>query len=162
MSSTERPTSVKYSYGAGLTLDIVKKMLEAGEKEARKQGVPMSMALVDAGGHLIAFNRMDNAKLISIQLALNKAFTAVFGMKPTTRSTEFLGSVHERFVMVGGGYPIIMNNEIIIGGIGVSGGTIEDHYVVRASLKGGGFTTDDVDATIADRILHPLPSDTKR
>jgi hypothetical protein len=63
------------SYDSGLTLDIAKKMLEAGEKEAEKQGVPMSMAIGDVGGNLIAFRRMDNAALFSIQIAMDKAFT---------------------------------------------------------------------------------------
>jgi glc operon protein GlcG len=142
------------SYGSDLTLDIAKKMLEAGEKEAVKQGVPMSMAISDAGGNLIAFRRMDNAALFSIQIAMDKAFTTVFGKMPTG---SFAGQYctgglvplffHERWITFPGGFPIIKNG-VILGGIGVSGGIIEDVYVAKAALKAGGFILDEVDAVI--------------
>ena len=145
-------------YGSGLTLDIAKKMLEAGEKEAEKQGVPMSMAISDAGGNLIAFNRMDNAALFSIQIAIDKAFTTVFGKMPTgSFANQYCtgGLVplffHERWITFPGGFPIVKNG-MILGGIGVSGGTIEDVYVVRAALEAGGFILDEVDAAIMAMI----------
>lgn len=140
------------SYGSGLTLDVAKKMLEAGEKEAEKQGVPMSMAISDAGGNLIAFMRMDNAALFSIQIALDKAFTTVFGKMPTGsfcnlyRTGELVPLFfHERWITFPGGFPIIRNG-VTLGGIGVSGGTIEDVHVARAALDAGGFSLDEVDA----------------
>jgi uncharacterized protein GlcG (DUF336 family) len=142
------------SYGSGLTLDIAKKMLEAGEKEAEKQGVPMSMAIGDAGGNLIAFRRMDNAALFSIQIAMDKAFTTVFGKMPTGSfaSQYCTGGLvplffHERWITFPGGFSIIKNGTIL-GGIGVSGGIAEDVYVAKAALKAGGFVLDDVDAAI--------------
>jgi len=142
------------SYGSGLTLDIAKKMLEAGEKEAEKQGVPMSIAISDAGGNLIAFRRMDNAALFSTQIAMDKAFTTVFGKMPTRSFADLYRTgeliplfFHERWITFPGGFPIIKNG-MILGGIGVSGGTIEDVYVVKAALKAGGFTLDEVDAAI--------------
>jgi uncharacterized protein GlcG (DUF336 family) len=143
------------SYGSGLTLDIAKKMLEAGEKEAEKQRVPMSMAIGDAGGNLIAFRRMDNAALFSIQIAMDKAFTTVFGKMPTGsfanlyRRGELVPLFfHERWITFQGGFPIIRDGRIL-GGIGVSGGTIEDVYVVKAALEAGGFALDEVNTTIA-------------
>jgi len=118
------------SYGSGLTLGIAKKMLEAGEKEAEEQGVPMSIAISDAGGNLIAFRRMDNAALFSIQIAMDKAFTTVFGKMPTGsfanlyRTGELVPLFfHERWITFPGGFPIIKNG-MILGGIGVSGGTL--------------------------------------
>jgi uncharacterized protein GlcG (DUF336 family) len=142
------------SYGSGLTLDIAKKMLEAGEKEAEKQGVPMSMAISDAAGNLIAFNRMDDAAMFSINIAMDKAFTTVFGKMPTGsfanlyRTGELVPLFfHERWITFPGGFPIIKNG-MILGGIGVSGGTIEDVYVVKAALEAGGFILDEVDAAI--------------
>jgi len=142
------------SYGSGLTLDIAKKMLEAGEKEAEKQGVPMSIAISDAGGNLIAFRRMDNAALFSTQIAMDKAFTTVFGKMPTRSFADLYRTgeliplfFHERWITFPGGFPIIKNG-MILGGIGVSGGTIEDVYVVKAALKAGGFILDEVDAAI--------------
>jgi len=146
------------SYGSGLTLDIAKKMLEAGEKEAEKQGVPMSMAISDAGGNPIAFRRMDNAALFSIQIAMDKAFTTVFGKMPTG---SFAGQYcagglvplffHERWITFPGGFPI-KKDGMILGGIGVSGGIIEDVYVAKAALEAGGFSLDKVDAAIMATI----------
>ena len=142
------------SYGSGLTLDVAKKMLEAGEKEAEKQGVPMSMAISDTGGNLIAFRRMDNAALFSIQIAMDKALTTVFGKMPTGNFANFYRTgelaplfFHERWITFPGGFPVIKNGTIL-GGIGVSGGTIEDVYVARAALEAGGFILDEVDAAI--------------
>ena len=142
------------SYGSGLTLDVANKMLEAGEKEAEKQGVPMSMAISDSGGNLMAFRRMDNAALFSIQIALDKAFTTVFGKMPTGsfcnlyRTGELVPLFfHERWITFPGGFPIIKNG-VTLGGIGVSGGTIEDVYVARAALKAGGFSLGEVDAAL--------------
>ena len=139
----------KLSYGSGLTLETARKMLEAGEKEAEKQGVPMSIAIADAGGNLLAFNRMDDAILASIQIAMNKAFTAVFGKRPTADwKKEFQSGeivplfFHERWITFPGGFPI-KSNGALLGGIGVSGGTIEDVYVARAVLEAGGFSFDE-------------------
>jgi len=146
------------SYGSGLTLDIVKKMLEVGEKEAEKQGVPVSIAISDASGNLIAFRRMDNAALFSIQIAMDKAFTTVFGKMPTGNFANLYRTgelvplfFHERWITFPGGFPIIEDGRIL-GGIGVSGGTIEDVYVVKAALKAGGFILDEVDTVIRAMI----------
>ena len=143
------------SYGIGLTLETAKRMLEAGEKEAGKQGIPMVIAVVDAGGNLLAFHRMDNALLLSIQVAMDKAFTAVFGKLHTSHWREVFQSgdfaplfLHERWMIFEGGLPIISNG-VLLGGIGVSGGTLEDLYVARAALKAGGFSVDEVDAALA-------------
>jgi len=142
----------KVFYGLGLTLETAKKMLETGEREAKRQGVPMSIAIADAGGNLLAFSRMDDAILASIQIAINKAFTAVFGKRPTADwKKEFQSGemvplfIHERWITFPGGFPIISNG-VLLGGIGVSGGTIEDIYVARAALEAGGFSVDEVNA----------------
>jgi uncharacterized protein GlcG (DUF336 family) len=141
-------------YASGLTLDIAKRMIEAGEKEAKKQGVPMSIAISDAGGNLIAFSRMDNAALFSMQIALDKAFTTAFGKMPTGSFADQYcagGLVplffHERWITFPGGFPIIKDG-LILGGIGVSGGIAEDVYVAKAALQAGGFSLDEVDAAI--------------
>jgi uncharacterized protein GlcG (DUF336 family) len=129
-------------YGDGLTLDIAKKMLEAGEKEAIRQGVPMVIAISDAGGHLLAFHRMDNAMLCSVQIALDKAYTAVLGKQHTAQfgNAYKVGELvplffHERWITFPGGFPLIKNGSIL-GGIGVSGGIVEDLYVAKEALKG--------------------------
>jgi len=145
------------TYGAGLTLETAKKMLEAAEKEGEKQGVPMTIAIADAGGNLIAFNRMDNAILCSIQIAMDKAYTAVFKKLPTKVLSGSYKSgepiplfFHERWITFHGGFPIISNG-VMLGGIGVSGGSAyEDASVARAALTAGGFNTTDIDAIIAE------------
>ena len=161
MKEAKSPTPVPWrsgnlSYGSRLTLDVAKKMLEAGEKEAEKQGVPMSMAISDAGGNLIALSRMDDAALFSISIAMDKAFTAVFGKMPTGSFADFyrMGELvplffHKRWITFPGGFPIIKDG-MLLGGIGVSGGTIEDVYVARAALRAGGFLLDAVGAVIGN------------
>ena len=142
------------SYGSRLTLATAKKMLEAAEKEAKKQGVPMSVAISDAGGNLVAFSRMDDAALFSMNIAMDKAFTSVYGKMPTGSFGNFYRTgelvplfFHKRWITFQGGFPITKNG-ILLGGIGVSGGTIQDMYVARAALQAGGFVLDDVDAVI--------------
>ena len=143
-------------YGSGLKLELVKKMLEAGEKEAFKQGGPMAMAIYDAGGNLAAFHRMDNTILVSSQIAQDKAYTSVLGKMPTGnfagayRSGELVPLFyHERWITFHGGYPLIKDG-VLMGGLGVSGGVIEDNFVALAILKAGGFTTTDAEALIKD------------
>lgn len=143
------------SYKSGLTLDIAKKMLEAGEKEAEKQGIPMVIAISDAGGNLLAFHRMDNALLASINIAMDKAYTVVMGKMPTWHWTTAFQEggfaplfIHERFIPFPGGFPI-KKEGALYGGIGVSGGIIEDMYVAKAALEAGGFNVDEVNATLA-------------
>jgi uncharacterized protein GlcG (DUF336 family) len=132
-------------------------MLEAAEKEAQRQGVPMVIAIADAGGNLLALERMDQAILVSIQIAMDKAFTAVFGKQTTAEfgSSYRSGTLvplffHERWITFPGGFPLLKDG-VIMGGIGVSGGIDEDIHVARAALKAGGFDTREADALIKTR-----------
>jgi len=146
-------------YKSGLTLNKAKKMLNAAEKEAEKQGVPMVIAIADSGGNLLAFSRMDGVMLASIDIALNKAYTAVMGKVPSWHWTKAFKEagfaelfVHERFIPFPGGFPVKRDNALF-GGIGVSGGIIEDIYVAKAALEAGGYDVDEVSATI-DGMQH--------
>ena len=133
----ESPTAWKtgtYCYGPGLNLELAGKMLEAGEKEAVKQGVPMALAISDSGGQLLAFHRMDNTMLAGIQIAMDKAYTAVLGKMPTGvlggayRSGQLVPLFfHERWITFHGGYPLIKDG-VLMGGLGISGGMIEDTF----------------------------------
>lgn len=141
--------AIDLTYGSGLALETAKKMLDAGKKEADKHEVPMVMAITDAGGNLLAFNRMDRASLGSIQVAIDKAYTAVFGKMPSGKWGGMFQEgnlvplfLHERWITLPGGFPII-KDKVLLGGIGVSGGTIEDIYVAKAALAAGGFALDD-------------------
>jgi len=128
-----------------MTLDRAKEVIEAAEKKAKDIEVPMNIAVVDKGGNLVAFERMDNAWLGSINIAINKAFTAVaFNM-----TTEDLGKesqpkkslfgIHAtnegRLVIFGGGIPLRKGDELV-GAIGVSGGTVpQDIEVAEAGAN---------------------------
>ncbi len=128
-----------------LTLAEAKKVVEGAEVKAEQIGVPMNIAVVDVGGNLVAFERMDKAWLGSINIAINKAFTAVaFNM-----TTEDLGKesqpgkslfgIHAtnmgRLVIFGGGIPLRKGGELV-GAIGVSGGAVpQDIEVAEAGVK---------------------------
>ena len=95
----------------------------------------MVIAVVDAGGNPIALHRMDDALLVSINIAANKAYTAVAVKRPThelakvAQPGEPLFGIHTtdgcRIVIFGGGFPLKKGDEIV-GGIGVSGGSVEE------------------------------------
>jgi uncharacterized protein GlcG (DUF336 family) len=152
-----------YCYGAGLTLEAALKMLEAGEKEANQQGVPMAMAISDSGGNLLAFHRMDHTALLSSQISMDKAYTAVYSKQATAKLGHLYRSgelvplfFHERWITFPGGFPIIKEG-VIVGGLGVSGGKIEDCYVARAILRAGGFET-----SAADEFLEGYEDETQK
>lgn len=147
----------KLPYSAGITLAVAKKMLEAAEAEAKKQKLSMVMAIVDSGGHLVAVHRMDNSMLASINLAMDKAFTAVYGKLPTQAWRSIIQEghvpplfIHERWTPIPGGLPIVKDKQLW-GGIGTSGATAYgDTSVARAALLAGGFSTRDADAILAE------------
>lgn len=118
-----------------IDLDTALKLIEAAKSKAKEIGVPMVIAVVDDGGNLVAQQRMDGALLISVNISLNKAYTAVAIKIPTHQLAELsqpgqpLFGIHNtdngRIVIFGGGYPLKSDGQII-GGIGVSGGSVED------------------------------------
>jgi len=143
-------------YGSGLTLKTAKKMLQAAENEAGKQGVPMVFAIADSGGNLLAFHRMENAMLISVQVAMDKAYTAVYGKMHTGSWTNPLKDgtlmplfIHERLISFPGGFPLIKKGKLV-GGLGVSGGTTEDVPVAMAALKAGGFSVSEAEEALKE------------
>ena len=104
------------------------------ESEAASIGVPMAIAVVDAEGGLQFFKRMDGTLPASTELAVSKAFTAAVVRMPTHQvgelaqpGGELYGIQHThqgRIILFGGGYPLCIGGEVV-GGIGVSGGTVE-------------------------------------
>jgi ATP:cob(I)alamin adenosyltransferase len=125
-------------------LGKAKQLIAAAEKKAMEIGVPMVIAVVDAGGNLVAQHRMDDALLASISLALDKAYTAAALKMPTdevasvvTPGQPLFGlntANNGRFITFGGGFPLTAGGKVI-GGLGVSGGTVdEDIIVARAAL----------------------------
>ena len=127
-----------------LTLEGAKLMLLASERKAIQIGVPMDIAIVDEGGNLLAFERMDGAKITGIDIAINKAFTAAASRRGTHEYAEVASpgkpafGIHVsnqcRFVIFGGGLPILVKGEVIAG-IGCSSGTAEqDRLVAQAGI----------------------------
>jgi len=125
------------------TLEDAKRVIAAGEDAARAIGQPMNIAVVDAGGNLIAHERMDGAWLGSIDISINKAFTARAFDLPTEAlapnaqpNTQFYGihaSNHGRIMIFAGGMPLIHNGEVV-GAVGVSGGDgKQDQSVAEAA-----------------------------
>lgn len=120
-------------------------LLDHAEAEARAIGVPMCIAVCDEGGVLKAFRRMDGAALLSVDIAQDKAFTAVSFSMPSHAWFDFIkddppllhGIVKTpRLVVFGGGYPVTVDGAVV-GGIGVSGGHYEqDMKVAEAALAG--------------------------
>ncbi|VBB05305.1 haem-degrading [Lucifera butyrica] len=132
--------------GGVTMLEKAKKIIEAAEKKAVEIKVPMVIAVVDAGGNLVAQHRMDGALIASIAIARDKAYTAVALQMPTDQAAlqtlpgQPLYGLNTtdggRLVIFGGGYPIYENGAIV-GGLGVSGGAVEeDMAVARAGLAG--------------------------
>jgi uncharacterized protein GlcG (DUF336 family) len=123
---------------------LAHRVIDAAEKQAAEIGVPMVIAVCDESGVLKAFSRMDGAALLSVQIAQDKAFTAVgFGM-PSDAWHDFIkddpplakGAVGgiDRLVIFGGGFPLKVG-DAIVGAIGVSGGHYtQDMEVAQAGL----------------------------
>jgi uncharacterized protein GlcG (DUF336 family) len=127
-----------------VSADLARRMITAAEEKARELGVAMNIAVVDESGVLKAFTRMDGAALLSVQIAQDKAYTAVgFGM-PTHGWFDFIKDDPplaagaptgiDRLVIFGGGYPITIDGTVV-GAIGVSGGHYsQDQEVAEAGL----------------------------
>jgi uncharacterized protein GlcG (DUF336 family) len=125
-----------------IDLDLALEVIQGAKEKATEIGVPMVIAITDDSGSLVAFQRMDRALLVSIGVAINKAYTAVAVKLPTHELGQLaqpgqpLFGIHNadggRIVIFGGGFPLKRNDEII-GGIGVSGGSVEDDILCATS-----------------------------
>ncbi|KAK7184448.1 hypothetical protein DPSP01_013206 [Paraphaeosphaeria sporulosa] len=115
-----------------LTLQGARTALAAAERRAQEIGVPMNIAVVDNGLHLLAFARMDGAKITSIDIAINKAFTAAGHRAPTSVYKEAVwpggpafginNSNGGRFMTIAGGVPVVQDG-VVVGAVGCSTGT---------------------------------------
>jgi glc operon protein GlcG len=123
-----------------LTVDGAMKLLEAAMAKARDMKVPECIAVVDAGGHLLAFARMDGAFALSIDTALVKAMTAASYGIPTG---DIAAGVDIKLAIatqgkrdnLPGGLPVIVDGHVI-GAIGVGSGTGEQDREVAAAALG--------------------------
>src|SRR4051812_38327652 len=127
-----------------ITLEAAKKMAAAGEAEARKNGWNVAIAIVDASGGLILFQKLDETQPGSIAVAQGKARTAALFKRPTKVLEEALAGGKQAFlslegiVPMQGGVPVVVDGKII-GAVGVSGVTsAQDEQVAMAALAAPG------------------------
>ena len=111
-----------------ISYELAQKMVDEALAKARKLGVTENVAILDDGGNLKAFGRMDGAPILCIEMAQNKAYTALFGVS----TQEFFNFIQSdpsllagiptlaRVAAYGGGFPVRVAGEIV-GAIGVSG-----------------------------------------
>ena len=127
-----------------LNLDDARLAISACKKKAVEIGVPMDIAVVDASGNFVAFERMDGAIVGCIQIAIDKAYTAaVLGVR-----TEEEGKIAQpgepeyginsaaggRFILLAGGIPVKFG-KAVIGAVGCSSGTVDqDAAVAQAGV----------------------------
>ena len=130
-------------YGEPISLEDARKVIAAAEAEAKKNSWPVAIAIVDGSGHLVAFARLENTQLGSVEVALEKAKTAALFRRPTKvfEDTLAMGGVNLKLLKlpgalpIEGGVPIIQGGKVI-GAIGVSGvKSIEDGQIAAAGLK---------------------------
>ena len=129
-----------------ITLEQALAYIAAGREEAERQELRLSFAVVDAGGHLVASQRMDGAPWITPEVALGKAWTAAAWGTPSAAQGEKMkelhafsaaisAATHGRFTPQIGGLPITDDGGAVIGAMGASGGTgQQDEDAVRAAL----------------------------
>jgi uncharacterized protein GlcG (DUF336 family) len=126
-----------------ISFELAQKMVSAAVAKARELGVTENVAILDDGGNLKAFGRMDGASIPTIEIAQNKAYTALFGV-PTQDFFNFIQSdpsllagipTVARVAAWGGGFPIKVDGEIV-GAIGLSGAPMVQNDVdcARAAL----------------------------
>lgn len=125
-----------------IDLELCLRMSEAARASAIGAGALVSIAIVDAGGHLLAFQRMDGAEIAGPVLARDKAFTAVAHRTATHDLTDLVRPGAElagmnsadggRYIAFGGGLPMWDANRVV-GGVGVSGGTCEQDVTAASA-----------------------------
>jgi len=129
-----------------LDLTDARRIIAAGERKAVAMGVPYNIAVTDAGGGLIAHVRMDGAWLGSVDIAINKAWTArafdastddLSRMTQSGQQGFGLNTTNEsRVVIFGGGIPI-KRDGAVIGAVGASGGSVKQDIEVAAAAAAG-------------------------
>jgi len=128
-------------YGAPLSLEQANRILSVGVTEAKKRNWKLNIAIVDSGGNLLVFNRMDGAQLASIAISEHKARVAVTYRRETKSFEKSVNVDHTLSVLSldgviasRGGIPIIVDGKIT-GGVGCSGGTgSQDEVVCKAMV----------------------------
>ena len=128
-----------------MTLALAERIANAVLEEAKRVGVKAVVCVSDAGGHPRLVKSMDDAYIASYDVAVNKAFTVValkmatIDLKPLAQPGESLYGIQftnqGKIVIFGGGDPLVNENGVIIGGLGVSGGSEEQDTALSAFGK---------------------------
>jgi glc operon protein GlcG len=126
-------------YGPPISLVRAQAVIDAAVAEAKKRNWKMNVAVVDSGGNLVAFQRMDGAMLASIQIAEHKARAAATFRRETKVFEDGINLMHLNYLLAfdgviasRGGIPMIERG-VIIGAIGVSGGAdSQDEIICKA------------------------------
>lgn len=143
VSSALRAQSTAVPYGAPIALAEAKRVLVAAQAEAARNKWNVAIAVVDSGGHLVSFERMDSTQYGSVEVAQDKARTAVSFRRPSKAFQDTIAAGGDGMRMlkltgaipIEGGLPIIVNGKIV-GAIGVSGVTsAQDGQIAAAGLK---------------------------
>jgi glc operon protein GlcG len=126
-------------YGEPIGIEAARKAVAAAVAESKKNNWGMAIGVVDTGGHLVYFERMDNTQAGSANIALDKAKTAVLFRRPSKAFEDALaaGGAGLRILTLGvtaveGGLPIVVNGKVI-GAIGASGGTAQQDGVAAGA-----------------------------
>ena len=122
-----------------ISYPVARILCSVAEAEASRIGVPMAMAVTDENGCLLFFGRMDGALPAASEIAMGKAFTSAALRLPTeevgrlSQPGEILYGIQHthggRIVLFGGGLPLTLKGRVV-GGIGISGGTVEEDLLV--------------------------------
>lgn len=130
-------------YGPAITLENALKVIDAANAEAGKNKWPVAIAVVDGSGHLVAFHRLDNTQLGSVEVALAKAKCAALFRRATKVFEDGLatGGANLRVLAVPGAVPVeggvpIMQDGKIVGAIGVSGVKANEDGIVAQAGAG--------------------------
>jgi len=126
-----------------LTLEAAERIVAACKKKADEIGQPMNIAVVDGGANLVAFAAMDGTKLIGNDISQKKALTAVHfqmatrDLAPLVQPGAPLFGIESvgggTLVVFGGGIPLTDEDGRVVGGVGVSAGSVEEDHDVAAA-----------------------------
>jgi uncharacterized protein GlcG (DUF336 family) len=126
-------------YGAPISLDLAQQAMNAAAAEARAHHWKLNIAVVDSGGNLVAFERMDGAQLASISIAEHKARAAATFRRETKafeNAVQLSGNAYvttlDGVIASRGGFPLVQGGKLV-GAIGCSGGTGSQDEVVCAA-----------------------------
>ncbi len=136
-----------------LTTGGAKSMLAAAIAKAEDYGIAVTVAIVDAGGHMLVLERMDGGRFHTVHSSTTKAVTSASNKRPTTTKGaqgQDLDTLHAiglslaagpaRWTAMEGGFPIIFDGQCL-GGIGVSGGDWkQDEDIAKAAISAVGAT----------------------